>query len=69
MVKKRNYKEVSPEVQPTIVAEHLYGGRGYSNKALAKKYNLPESTVRNILSRAHENRGDPVRPRGHNERK
>ena len=69
MVKKRNYKEVSSEVQRSIVAEHLYGVRGYSTKALANKYNLPKSTVRNILNRAHENRGDPVRPRGHNKRK
>ena len=35
--------------------------------AVAKNYNLRESTVRNILNRAHENRGDPIRPRGHNE--
>ena len=69
MVKKQNYKEVSPEVQHGIVAEHLYGVRGRGRRELAKNYNLPESTVRNILNRAHEDRGSPIRPRGHNERK
>lgn len=69
MVKKKNYEHVSPGVQRSIVAEHCVGVRGCGKKALAKKYNLPESTVRSILDRARENNGDPVRPRGHNERK
>jgi hypothetical protein len=51
MVKKRNYKEVSPEVENSIVVEHLCGRRGCCKKALANKYNLSKSTVRNILNR------------------
>ena len=68
-MEKRNYKEVTPDIQRSIVAEYLHGVRGCGRKALAKKYNLRDSTVRNILTRADENRGDPVRPRGHNKRK
>ncbi len=69
MVKKQNYKEVSPDIQGSIVAEYLKGTRGHGRWALAKKYNLPHSTVRNILTRAQKNRGNPVRPRGHRKRK
>lgn len=68
MVKKQNYNEVAPDVQRSIVAEHRYGVRGCGKMALANKYKLPLSTVRNILTRARENHGDPVRPRGHNKR-
>ncbi len=68
MFEKRSYTEVSPHVQRSIVTEYFPGIRGCGRKALAKKYKLPLSTVRNILTRAHENQGDPVRPRGHKKR-
>ena len=48
---------MSPEVENSIVVEHLCGRRGCCKKALANKYNLSKSTVRNILNRAYENRG------------
>jgi transposase len=69
MVKKQNYKEASPDIQCSIVAGYLYGVRGCGRETLAKKYNLPDFTVRNILTRTHENKGDPVRPRGHKQRR
>ena len=66
---KRRYEEVQPQVQRRIVAEYQQGVRGYGYIAIAKRLQLPVSTVRGVIARAERADGDPVAPRGHKKRK
>ncbi len=54
MVKKRDYKDVSPDIQHSIVAKYFHLVRGCGRDALAAKYNHPNpqfETSRPVLMR------------------
>lgn len=66
---KRSYAQLSADKQRQIVAEYDNGSGNISMQALADRHRLSKSTVRNIISRAKNNDGDPFSERGHKKRK
>jgi len=66
---KRRYDELQPQLQRDIVADYRRGVRGRGYLAIAKKHQLPVTTVQSVIARAERAGGDPVAPRGHKKRK
>jgi hypothetical protein len=49
---KRQYEEVQPRVRKEITEEYCEGVRGRGYLAIAKKHQLPVTTVRHVIARA-----------------
>jgi hypothetical protein len=66
---KRQYEEVQPRVRKEITEEYCEGVRGRGYLAIAKKHQLPVTTVRHVIARAQLGGGGKVVSRGHKKRK
>jgi hypothetical protein len=61
---KRRYEELQPQLQRDIVKDYRRGVRGHGYIAIAKKHQLPVTTVQSVIARAERAGGDRVAPRG-----
>src|SRR6185369_9881017 len=66
---KRQYEEVQPRVRKEITEEYCEGVRGCGYLAIAKKHQLPVTTVRHVIARAQLGGSGKVVSRGHKKRK
>lgn len=62
-------KTIDIEIQKAIVSEYSRGKKGCGRRNLAKKYGVSPTSVKNIVSRAKRNHGEPYARRGHKKRK
>ena len=66
---KRTYTQIDEGTQRAIASDYQHGVRGHGIRAIASKYDIPESTVRHVVERARQHGGNPVTERGHKKRK
>ena len=66
---KRQYEEVQPRLRKEITQEYSRGVRGSGYLAIAKKHQLPVTTVRHVIARAQLAGGGKVCVAGAQEEK